>query len=336
LCYTRASFLGLHLHHGLKKFQQDLILSSERDLPPSFDWSLGYVARYQPILGLELGGGVNFYHILPENSAITTPKNTSESRLFSKDSSLYASGEPVNPHHLEYMEIVAPGDTVVFSHQGTKVMAMFHLDFKQIFGLASSFRDKDLILYGEGAIVGLKNYGTIYGRRSERIPLMVGFNFPTFGWLDYLSIEVEWYRAKYKADYRKLGYDNSLHIKNIAAPQLISRKQPSAVPISAQDLAGNRYMIDSEGNFVNIQTGEIIPIAGTDLDPENLTADDWKWSINFEKTVAGHVQFSGQVANDHFVPRPVRGGLITEKAGLSQIFSSMDDWYVQCRVGYFF
>jgi len=87
---------------------------------------------------------------------------------------------------------------------------------------------------------------------------------------------------------------------------------------------------------VNIQTGQVIKVKGTALDPENLTADDWKWSINAEKTVAGHVRFTGQVANDHFVPRPIRGGLITENSGLSQVFSSTKDWYIMGRVGYFF
>jgi hypothetical protein len=168
------------------------------------------------------------------------------------------------------------------------------------------------------------------------MPFMVGFNFPTFGLLDFLSLEVERYTAKYKADYSKLGYDRSLYFKNIAAPQLLATRSPSAIPISLKDLAGDRYTITPEGNFVNDQSGDTILVKGTELDPENLTADDWKWSLNIEKTLVGHIQFSGQVANDHFVPRPVRSGLISEGGGLSQIFSTTKDWYYMVRVGYFF
>jgi hypothetical protein len=171
---------------------------------------------------------------------------------------------------------------------------------------------------------------------SDRIPVMVGFNLPTFGLLDYLSLEVEHYGAKYKADYSKLGYDQSLYFKNIAPPLLLAKKQPSAIPISLADLAGDRFTITPGGDFVNIQTGDTIKVRGTDLDPENLTADDWKWSVNLEKTVVRHVRFSAQVANDHYIPRPIRGGLISENGGLSQIFSSMKDWYFMARVGYFF
>jgi hypothetical protein len=333
---TRATFLGFHLHNGLGNFRQDLLFSSERDLPPSFDWSLGYVARYKALDAIEVGAGVNFYHLIAENADITSPNKNSVLGLFNKDSSLIASGTPYSPYELQYMEVVAPGDTVVYTHRGTKVMGMFSVDMKRLLGLDAGFGEKDLLLYGEGAIIGTQNYGTVYAKMSERMPFMVGFNLPTFGLLDFLSLEVEKYSAKYKTDYSKLGYDRSLYFKNIAAPPLLARKSPSAIPISLKDLAGERYTITPEGNFVNNQTGDTILVKGTDLDPENLTADDWKWSLNIEKTVIRHVQFSGQIANDHFVPRPVRVGLITEGGGLSQIFSSMKDWYVMFRVGYFF
>ena len=355
---TRADFLGLHLHNGIGNFQHDLILSSERDLPPSFDWSLGYVAKYKAFNALEIGAGVNFYHLIPENNDITNPSKSSVPGLLNRDSALVANGGTVDPYDHIYADggridtlrdasnqplLDASGNPqlqyvpgAAYSHQGTKVMALFNLDIKRLLGVAAPFGDKDLQLYGEGAIIGVKNYGTIYAKMSERMPFMVGFNFPTFGLLDFLSLEVERYPAKYKADYSKLGYDRSLYFKNIFAPQLLAQKSPSAIPISLKDLAGEKYTLTPEGNFVNNQTGDTILVKGTDLDPENLTADDWKWSLNLEKTLVRHIQFSAQVANDHFVTRPVRSGLISESGGLSQIFSSTKDWYWMFRVGYFF
>jgi hypothetical protein len=337
---TRAGFLGLHFHNILGNFQHDLIFSSERDLPPSFDWSLGYVARYKVLNGLEIGSGVNFYHLLAENSNITTPNKNSVVGLFNKDSTLIAnattSGTPVDPYQLQYMEVVSPGDTVIYTHRGTKVMGMFNLDIKQLFGLDAPFGEKDLRFYGEAAIIGVKDYGTIYAKMQERIPFMIGFNFPTFGYLDFISLEVEKYPAKYKADYSKLGYDRSLYFKNFSAPLLLAQKTPSAIPISLKDLAGEKYTITPEGNFVDNQSGDTVLVKGTELDPENLSADDWKWAVNIEKTLFHHVQFSGQIANDHFVPRPIRGGLISETGGLSQILSTTKDWYFMFRVGYFF
>jgi hypothetical protein len=355
---TRASFLGLHLHNALGNFSHDLLLYSERDLPPSFDWSLGYVAKYRLFDALDIGAGANFYHLIPDDAGITTPDGAA---LFSQDSSLTAQGGSA-PYDRFYTEgridtvrdekgqIVidtASGlpklryqPTLAYTDQGIKVMAMFDLDIKKALGLTAPFGERDLKLYGEGGIIGVKNYGSVYAHINERIPFMFGFNLPAFGILDVLSVEVEHYGAKYKADYSKLGYNQSLYFKNIAPPRLLAQKAPSPIPISLNnwvDLVGsNQYQLTPDGNLLEIQTGKIIPVKGTDLDPENQTADDWKWSLNVEKTFAGHVQFSAQAANDHYVPRPVRGGLISENSGLSEIFSSMKDWYFMARVGYLF
>ena len=333
---TRASFLGFHLHNGLGDFQQDLIFSSERDLPPSFDWSLGYVARYSAFQSLQIGAGVNFYHILAENADITDPKRSSVASLYSHDDKLSSSGTPYHPYEMYYYEITAPGDTVFYTHRGTKVMGMFHFDPKAALGLSGPFGEQDLHLYGEMALVGVQNYGTIYSKRSERMPFMMGFNLPAFGFLDFLSIEVERYTAKYRVDYSKLGYDRSLYFKNINAPKLVAIRGPSAIPLSAKDFAGEHYEVLPDGNLYNSSTDDTLQIVGTGMDPTNLTADDWKWSVNAEKTVVGHVRFSGQVANDHFVPRPARTNIIFEDGGLTQAFSSMKDWYFMARIGYFF
>ena len=333
---TRAGFLGLRLHNGLGNFQQDLLLSSERDLPPSFDWSLGYLARYKAFEAFEFGAGVNFYHLFAENSDITDPKRASVDGIFNHDDNLMASGAPFHPYELYYYEVVAPNDTVLYSHRGTKVMGFFNLDIKRMLNLQAPFGDQDLLLYGEAALIGVKNYGTIYANRNERIPFMVGFHIPTFGLLDFLSIEVERYPAKYRMDYSKLGPDRSLYFKNISAPKIPTIRNPSAIPVSAKELAGDRYQILPDGNFVQIATGDTIQIKGTALDPENLTADDWKWSLNAEKTFAEHIQISGQAANDHLLVRPIRTGLINEGGGLAEALSSTKDWYFMFRIGYFF
>jgi hypothetical protein len=332
---SRASFLGFQLHHAWGDFQHDILMSSEREFAPSFDWSLGYVARYKVLKALEIGACVNFYHLISETEDLTSP-NAGVDGILRTDSSLIHGGAPYSRYQLQYMEAMGPGDTVFYTHRGTKLMAMFNLDIKEMLGLDAPFGEKDLLLYGEAALIGVKNYGSIYSKVRERIPLMAGFHLPTFGLLDFLSLEVEYYPAKYKADYSKLGYYNSLYFKNINPTILKTQRAPSAVPISLKDYAGEKYTITETGDFVAIATGDTIQVRGTDLDVENMTADDWKWSINAEKTVLGHIQFSGQIANDHFVPRPLRGGVLFEEAGLSQVLSSTKDWYFMFRVGYFF
>ncbi|MEO6094858.1 MAG: hypothetical protein ABIW76_03930 [Fibrobacteria bacterium] len=345
---TRAGFLGLRLHNGLGNFQQDFLVNSERDLPPSFDWSLGYVARYKAFGALEIGAGVNFYHLIAENPDITDPKRSSVDGIFNHDDQLVASGVAYHPQELHYYEVMGPGDTVTYTHRGVKVGGFFSFDLKKALGVDGALGEKDLLLYGETALIGVRNHGSIYAKRGERMPFMFGFNLPTFGVLDFLSVEVERYTARYRADYSKLGFDRSLYFNNIAAPPMPTIKNPSAIPISAKDLAGERYKVIEcpagsdpscfahEGDFRVIATGDTIDVKGGPLDPENLTADDWKWSVNAEKTFAGHVQFAAQVANDHLVARPTRAGLLNEAGGISEVLSSMKDWYFMLRIGYFF
>jgi hypothetical protein len=63
-----------------------------------------------------------------------------------------------------------------------------------------------LRLYGEATILGLTDYpknflgGVSYDSILERIPLMVGFNVPTFKLLDALSVEVEYFKSPFPND----------------------------------------------------------------------------------------------------------------------------------------
>lgn len=278
---TKSNVMGARLHHGLGSFSQDLILMNEKDLPPTFDWSLAYIAKYKVLDAFELGAGVNFYRLMPYSSKLETPGHL-----------VTDNGRSI--------EVLAPGDTLFYTHQGIKLMGMFNLDLKRVFG-AGSMGPNDLILYGEAAVLGTKNYGTIYDKIGERIPIMAGFNFPAFGFLNYLSLEVEYYRSPYRNDLANIG-----NLNNVAdwTDLIPSRPTPSPVPVQG-----------------------IYP---------DSTRDNWKWSVNMEKIVAGHVHFIAQVANDHFRPRPMATTSISSKGGTAEAFTSPKDWYLMFRMGYFF
>jgi hypothetical protein len=322
---TRGNIVGAHLQHAVGGFRHDLILSQERELPPTLDWSLAYVARYRrgP---LEVGGGVNFYHLLPAVDGVTNLRRDDFPSLYQNDSIVMASGN-YHPYDLRYIEVMPSGDTVFYTHQGIKVMAMFALDLKPLVGRASWMGENDLKLYGETAIIGVKDYGSVYDDILERIPVMIGFNIPTGGLLDLLALEVEWYGAKYRADYTKLGIHNSLYNRGVN-PAIPNNQPPlpSPIPTSYAD-----YGISPEG-----YTSDSTNVRGTAFDVQNMTSDDWKWSLLAEKTVANHVRFTAQVANDHFVPRPVRSVGIAEEGGMAEAFTRPRDWYFMFRVGYFF
>jgi hypothetical protein len=327
---TRAAFTGAHIHNRFGNFQHDLILSQEHEIAPTYDWSVGYVAKYKAFKALEFGAGANFYHLLSENKGITTPSREKSPTLFRDDIATMSSGSSYHPYDLQYIEIMPNGDTVFYTHKGIKLMGMFHIDFKPLFGI-ESMGEHDLELYGEAGIIGVKNYGTVYKNISERIPVMIGFNIPTFGILDYFSVELEYYGAKFRGDYSKLGTFNSLYVRGInpSSPNN-PPPQPSPIPVSYKD-----FGIDTLGNWVNA-AGDTINVKGTGMDVQNMTTDNIKWSVYFEKTVLGHLRFIGQVANDHLQPRPVRKSGNAEAAGFSEAFTTPKDWYFMARLGYYF
>jgi hypothetical protein len=308
---TKGNILGARVHHAAGSFSHDLILNCERDIPPTFDWSLAYLANLD-LGAFRFGAGFNLYRLIPYNSKLETP---------GKDTTL-VRGQA----RLKYIEInPANNDTTFFTHQGTKLDATVSMDIKKFFGGIESLGEDDLKLYGEVALIGWTNYGKAYGKRSERIPVMVGFNVPTWRLLNHLSFEVEYYGAKYRNDLALVGYNNV-----VADWTLQEHRIPSPKPPSNSD-----YGIDSAG-FFKTQSGDSIFVGGTASDKSNVTKDNLKWSIYVDKVVANHIQFVAQVANDHFRPRPVASGLINSFGGTAEAFASPKDWYYMFRVGYFF
>ncbi len=80
-------------------------------------------------------------------------------------------------------------------------MARASFDIKGIFPM-DFLGEEDLKIYGELAILGLKDYPGHYNDFSKRIPMMLGFNLPFFGLLnlflprftklDVLKLELEY------------------------------------------------------------------------------------------------------------------------------------------------
>ncbi|MDQ3001342.1 MAG: hypothetical protein M3Y08_08785 [Fibrobacterota bacterium] len=309
---TKATMLGFKVHHKAGIFSHDLILNSEREIPPTLDWSLAYVAKLKAG-PLEIGAGVNFYRLIAYDDSLETPGHLSDASLgFKKD---------------KYIEVdTLNKDTVFFTHQGTKLMGMFSLDLQQLFGMEFSNPD-DMKVYGEVGVIGIQDYGKAYNDISKRIPVMVGFNLPTGGWLNHLAFEVEHYGALYRNDLARIGNNNT-----VAPWTIIKHPIASPKPVSYED-----YGIDPvTGNWVNNNTGDTVAVKGTALDKANQTKDNIKWSLFAEKVISNHLSIMAQVANDHYRPKPVATGLIKSEGGTQEAFASPKDWYFMIRMGYFF
>jgi hypothetical protein len=181
-----ASLAGFRFHSTyLPVVEHDLLVTFEL-YNPLFDISIGYVPGLALGDFLDISAGVLFHRIIP------------------------SSPEATRPEKYAYVE---DGETKYVPLSGVKLMGRFCFDPKKLFS-AGIFGEEDLKLYAEAAIIGVKNYPSIkidnpetgetfevgYNDITERIPVMAGLNIPAFKLLDYLAVEIEYYRFPYEND----------------------------------------------------------------------------------------------------------------------------------------
>ncbi len=278
--YPGAVFSGFETKHilpiatqvgGLARiqvggFQNDLLVNSETETKPWFDLSLIDIVGYQVTPWLQMGGGVNFYRLVPQKPEVTSLGLDCKNLPSYQDG--YTSQASIDDrcYILDTLSVdtvagTAVVDTITGSLSGVKLMARFQLDLKLLFGssgLGSAVWGKsDLVFYGEASILGLKDYPKYYGSIRRRMPMMAGFNLPAFGFIDKFALEVEYYGSRNYADY------------------------------------GNA---EASGSWV--------PRVPSNLGVNNAR-NDWKWSLYASRVFMGHLKMAAQVANDHLVlPSP--------------------------------
>lgn len=288
-----ANMLGLQLHHQMGKFQQDLLLSSEMEYYPFFDLSPAYVAGYQVHPSLHIGAGINFYHLISVDRKLTSGLRSDNSTHWVYAEDTTGNGNGVKP------------DTTRLSYNGTKVMANASFDPKVVFGTAGWMGPEDFKLYGEIAVIGLDNskaYRKVYGDYTKRMPVMIGFNVPTYKALDHLSLELEWYGSEAEDNLDNFTIQGSSHP---ASPYPTNWDQNTSSPTYNQ-------------------------LTHKD------TRDNIKWSLHGAKTLQTHVQISFQVANDHYRPGVYHGYGDSNPPYQGSVMVSPKDWYGTLKLAYFF
>jgi hypothetical protein len=197
-----------------------------------------------------------------------------------------------------------PVDTINISFRGIKLMARASFDPKVFIGAGAgplTFGSEDLKIYGEVALIGLDNtdaHKDMYGELRQRMPVMFGVNLPVFRALDHLSFEMEWYGAPFHDDME---------------PYLTGYNKPSLFPVGW-------YGTPTKNN-------------NTD---QNVTRDNWKWSLHGARMIQNHVRLSFQVANDHWRPGIYRGDGDTKLPKRQAIMITPEDWYFTTKLAYFF
>lgn len=146
-----------------------------------------------------------------------------------------------------------------YTPAGTMVMARVAVDFKKLFN-ADFFGPNDLRLYGEIALLGIKNYPVYYKKMTERMPMMVGFNVPGFHLLDLISVQMEYYNSP------NLNNTSTIGAHNWAIPFIPDRGASIFSKKAFNDLS---------------------------------TKDNYSWSVLARKKILSTLNLNVQVARDH-------------------------------------
>jgi len=174
--FAQARLMGFNVSSILfENLHLNLLLTSEYREPPFFDYSLSGLVSYKFLNKiLDFGAGMDFNRLIPIVPSLTT---NPASIVLDKNGNV----------------VMEDGDTLRYTKIGTKIMGRLTFDPKPLLPFAYLLAPSDFKVYGEFAILGLKNYGAYYSDISQRIPVMVGFNVPCFKTIDLISLEFEYY-----------------------------------------------------------------------------------------------------------------------------------------------
>jgi hypothetical protein len=333
----KPKLAGTHFSYSFGndfRLRQDLIANTELDMFPYRDINLTYIITPAFRRLVDFGFGVEF------------------ARLISVDPRKTTSG--LNPSQkydpkTGYVRLTESGDTIyeMYTFKGTKLMGRFSLDFKEFFGGGAPFFGKeDLKLYSEAAILGVKNYKGWYENRSERIPVMAGFNWPTNQLVSYTVIPGAMaYLLEPKESRRNLktAAFGAAGVVTGVGTWLMDRFLHTNSKFDVISIEVEYYPTPYVNSQENIWKGtSAVPYNRVGFKYENwndsmgVSNDDFRWSIYASKKIGTHFRLSAQAACDHtpknwYTPWPA-----PQSAKYTDMVPKTVNWYFMLRSSVYF
>jgi hypothetical protein len=304
-------------------FRQDLVIFSEFNEVPIFDFSPSYVATFKAGKAFEFGAGFSLHRYLPVKPSTTTPGRAAN-RYVEIDNfpAMPAINDTVGQRFqlafkggtLKDMEsfignytdstgapLVIPGKDgrgdffVTQAGDTLRPRKTEKLTFKAVEVMARVSMDINALfgleaestgpfkIFAEAAVLGVQNQPYFYENINHRIPLMLGMHIPTFGLLSLASVQVEYFKNPYP--------ENSMQ-------QYVNSLPQPAFP------AGNPALY------------------AKNRDAGLYSEDDVKWSVYLKRNLYAGLDLFVQAANDHFRVQDVNAG-----PSFTPVTHRKSDWY---------
>jgi hypothetical protein len=301
-----ARLNGIAMSYSLFDFlRQDLLVTTMSEIRPFLDFNLTYIADFSAGKVFDVGAGISFEHLFSVDGNETINSYTSNGYLKSAS-------------HVNSLGDTIPGDTAFYKFAGIKLMLRFMFDPKRLFENTSFFGEKDCQIYAEAAILGLQDYpksNTIdtanvfsnrfgYNNILEKIPVTLGFNWPTHPFLSYglipLAITMRDINAFVKKPVLLGGTGILSGIIAGGGTWLLEKVTKQNLRLDVLSVEGewfgSKYKDSYENNFGRKPAPSLPQDFETDFD---YLHDDWKWAIYAKKTILGGISLIGQVGRDH-------------------------------------
>lgn len=208
----------------------DVTLFMERDIEPARDISPGYLLTVRPASFVTLRAGGVWAHGIPfQSSKNLTPK--SENNAYSKSLGLPIDdgqgGLTPSPCADQINNNLPRTDCGYYTFRGFKVVGGGALDLGMLLG-GGAIAPGDFQVYGEIALLGVKDYPYLYDDKTERMPVTAGVSLPTFGLLDHFAVEGEYRRTRFPNTIGS-AYQNQLPLPvgSQESPYLYTNKKTS-------------------------------------------------------------------------------------------------------------
>ena len=254
-----AQLNGLDANTRYGGFTNDLLLTDKTSQVPTGSLSLTDIVSYTYRNFLTVGGGFmfdNFYN--PDGVA----------------DGISVAGAYVNTSPEYYIE---NGDTLHYKFAGQKVMVRAALDIGTLIG-SSFLSDKDLRLYGEAILMGLKDYPIFYPKMANRIAYMGGVNLPTLHVLDLLSLEFEYFRnpngdntSKVTGGFAPIPSDPDIGHEQVKWTVYVKKNVVKGFSISAQAANDHTRLVDFYGHTNDVTSMQ--------------RHKDWYWALQLNYSI---------------------------------------------------
>lgn len=217
IALANAKVMGVEYGQDFELFRHTALLYLEQINVPVNDVNAVYLAAAGP-RAAELEVGVSYFRFLKTGTAMKTDLVSQELKDYIKRQGI--------------------------TSEAVKLSLRGRLDIASMIEMEDSFK-----LYGEIALLGLKNDSLYYKDVLQRVPMMVGLDIPTFGILNVLSIEAEYFNNPYLD--KKYPMQDATGSRFSPLPSLVNYRNPPN--FTSDDFKWSVYLAKSLNKWIDIK-----------------------------------------------------------------------------------